>query len=387
MEGTQILTICHTSGVCRGRYGVHGARWFSGGLWPPSIWRSWAWELLWRFHEGAFSMLNFKHLLSDLKEVELMPKKDWRRRRIKVTIQWSLMCQDGLNRRSLATASSFVRLSRKQCKGCPSTRISPGLCFWSEVYSRGLVGDIGATLEICDEEAQVILKEASIGVSPEASSHWLLQGMSPLLREGVSQVFRLQKASIVAGRGAQLSQLEVCEDLVSCWREGRIVVGKVRSQFSFLTCVSGRAHDRDMDARERLHVILGVSSPRALIRMMNHGFHSANLAQEITCCTFRSLAGTVTDHVLLSPSLLPALLSHHVMLAAPFPDVDATLKEFQDIGWKKPTKDEMKQLGASTSISNAKLLFTVPQSSIAKGSWQDLWRDARAMEEDHSNRH
>lgn len=48
------------------------------------------------------------------------------------------------------------------------------------------------------------------------------------------------------------------------------MVGKVRSQSSFLTCVSGCARDRDMDARESLlskavdeilplkgHVILG----------------------------------------------------------------------------------------------------------------------------------
>ena len=81
--------------------------------------------------------------------------------------------------------------------------------------------------------------------------------------------------------------------------------------------------------------ITELSSSRALIRVMNHGFHFANLAQEIMCCMV-----ALSD--LCSPSLLPALLSHHVMFAALFPDVDAILKEFQDVGENKPTKDEMK---------------------------------------------
>ena len=158
----------------------------------------------------------------------------------------------------------------------------------------------------------------------------------PGARAGVSSS---KGVAIVGGPGVQLIPLAVPEDLTSSFGEGRIVAGKVCLQSSnFLTCVSCYAHDRDIRARESLlskavdwilslkgHVILGgdlnteLSSSLALMRLMDHGFHSVNSAQETTCCTYNSLTGTVIDHVFLSPSLRPALLSYRVMSAAPFP--------------------------------------------------------------------
>lgn len=158
----------------------------------------------------------------------------------------------------------------------------------------------------------------------------------PGARGGVSSS---KGVAIVGGPGVQLIPLDIPEDLTSSFCDGRIVAGKVRLQSSnFVTCVSCYAHDRDIRARENLlskavdwilslkgHVILGgdlnteLSSSLALMRLMDHGFHPVNSAQEITCCTYNSLTGTVIDHVFLSPSLRPALLSSHVMSAAPFP--------------------------------------------------------------------
>ena len=49
------------------------------------------------------------------------------------------------------------------------------------------------------------------------------------------------------------------------------------------------------------------------------GFHSVNTSNAATCCAANSSTGTVIDHVVVSPSLCPALLSSEVLSEAPFP--------------------------------------------------------------------
>jgi hypothetical protein len=51
--------------------------------------------------------------------------------------------------------------------------------------------------------------------------------------------------ALLAGRGVQLSAVDLPEALHDHWRDGRIVAGQVRLQSGTLTCLSCYAHVQD----------------------------------------------------------------------------------------------------------------------------------------------
>ena len=137
-------------------------------------------------------MLNFKHLLSHLKEVELMPKKDWRRRRIKVTIQWSLICQDGLNPRSMHRLQDLLKHVEVQQVPEAMQRLSLYQSFswlmllvWSLLHGSGR-WHWGYAWDLWRRSSSHL--EGGV-------DRCLPRSFFSLTRDGVSQVFRLQKAS------------------------------------------------------------------------------------------------------------------------------------------------------------------------------------------------
>ena len=108
--------------------------------------------------------------------------------------------------------------------------------------------------------------------------------------------------ALLAGRGVQLSAVDLPEALHDHWRDGRIVAGQVRLQSETLTCLSCYAHVQDSDAREDLltrvvnwtlslcgHVVLGgdfntaLHDSPALMHLVDHGFHSVNTSNAATC--------------------------------------------------------------------------------------------------------
>ena len=158
--------------------------------------------------------------------------------------------------------------------------------------------------------------------------------------------------ALLGGPGVRVEPLSVPEELAVHWRDGRLVAGKVRlgstSQPAEVTCVACYADVYDVAARELLfehltswlttvhgHVLFGgdfntdLDASPSLFRLLSSGYCTVNAGHEITCCAHRASRGSVIDHLLISPSLRPALSSGSVLSEAPFPTHRPVVADFE----------------------------------------------------------
>ena len=115
-----------------------------------------------------------------------------------------------------------------------------------------------------------------------------------------------------------------------------------------VTCISCYAHVRDEGARESLltdvvewilslkgHVLLGgdlnteLHESPALLFLVQRGYRTVNGKGAVTCLASGSSRGSVIDHLLVSPSLWPALQSSDVLSEAPWPTHKPIFAEFE----------------------------------------------------------
>ena len=215
--------------------------------------------------------------------------------------------------------------------------------------------------------------------------------------------------ALLAGRGVQLLAVDLPEALHDHWGDGRIVAGQVRLQSGTLTCLSCYAHVQDADAREDLltrvvnwtlslcgHVVLGgdfntaLHDSPALMHLVDHGFHSVNTSNAATCCTANSSTGTVIDHVFVSPSLCPALLSSEVLSEAPFPThkpvaADLAIDALRDI-WQVLRLPRPFPVGSLVAVDGEPLQMhsrlSVVQAMLAAGDPERAYEIWTALAED-----
>ena len=148
--------------------------------------------------------------------------------------------------------------------------------------------------------------------------------------------------ALVGGPGNRLQHLQVPDSLHDAWAQGRVVAGiasvSVKGGAQAVTCIACYGHVHDEPAREQLlthiaewiltlrgHVLLGgdfntdLHDSPALLCLMQRGYRTVNEEREITCLAPDAERGTVIDHLLVSASLWPAIVSHNVMSEAPWP--------------------------------------------------------------------
>ncbi|CAE7337918.1 HCc2 [Symbiodinium sp. CCMP2592] len=157
--------------------------------------------------------------------------------------------------------------------------------------------------------------------------------------------------AIIGAPGVRLQALQVPDTFEAAWTHGRVVAGtasvSTKAGLDSVTCVSCYAHVTDESARESLltdvvewilslkgHVLFGgdmntelYESP-ALIFLLQRGYRTVNSKGAVTCAAPSSSRGSVIDHLLVSPSLWPALQSNEVLSEAPWPTHKPIFAEF-----------------------------------------------------------